>query len=643
VKSAAEHFKTIAKSDPSLVFSLGPRLSGGRDLFLQPCVRILAAGEFEDPAQGSSAAGEFEMSAVRSQLQDDCVDEDERHVKLPRRGFFFFKIVDVKPSGRPVSHNAPRITESDCMAAQPVDVVMADTARRAIEVQLQPTSAEDMTKFYMLGPSSMHSDDLQTLRLWRMPPTLSYTFGLRPESRLSDAMQLVCSGFISSFRSAGPADASYVLTQESGQYAEQLEVLHMLQRQGCVHRRHGCSEDWTLTCKGMSRLRCSALLSDSRLVCKPREGVELEDYNTFELMSQLHSDGWVACVLQPGMKTRECQSFVPGGPKRWWVRHNATSAFRPYLLALLLAAKHGWKVEHFQTKRCYECLLAGKPYAPRVCGQAFKMASVQRAGEEGPLRQPRVGARKASRAVTAATPDGGSGRGSSGGSSASGAGSDDGSGMLASKSSSSSSSSSRRSSSRASDSGCSNSSRGSGDSGGQPGGQQQQSDKSNSPSSSSSDDDGCSSSSKSSGAVEGAVPIASAVEAAEPAEPAEDVLLPPQTWWRDFQFTQVIRAGEGCTGYQVTCYILDHAHAGTARCTRTRNFRTYGGPHIVERMLKSWCLRGHDASCADHISHLQMSDLPVAELPTLQALDAMEIIAEKPLSGPALKRRRKGD
>eukprot|EP00975_Prorocentrum_lima_P012636 2678450-Prorocentrum_lima.AAC.1 len=66
----------------------------------------------------------------------------------------------------------------------------------------------------------------------------------------------------------------------------------------------------------MSRLRCSALLSDSSLVCKLREGVELEDYTTFELMSQLNSDGWVACVLQPGGKTRECQSFVPGGPKR---------------------------------------------------------------------------------------------------------------------------------------------------------------------------------------------------------------------------------------------------------------------------------------------------------------------------------------
>eukprot|EP00975_Prorocentrum_lima_P021376 4505372-Prorocentrum_lima.AAC.1 len=67
---------------------------------------------------------------------------------------------------------------------------MADTARRTIEVQLQPTSAEDISKFYMLGLSSMQSDDLQTLRLWRMPPTLAYTFGLRPESRLSDAMQL---------------------------------------------------------------------------------------------------------------------------------------------------------------------------------------------------------------------------------------------------------------------------------------------------------------------------------------------------------------------------------------------------------------------------------------------------------------------
>ena len=624
VKHAAEHFKMVAKGDPTLVFSLGPRLSGGRDISLQPCVCMAAV---EPPVDGPAAC-EFQMSSVRTQLQDDCVDEDESHINVPTQGYFFFKVVDIKPAGRPVSHNAPRITEYDCMAVQPVDVVMMHVAKKTVEVQLQPASVEDMARFYLLGPSSMSSSDLRTLRQWRMLPTLSYTFGLRPEDRLSEATQRVCSGFINSFRSAAPEDASYVLTHGAEQYPEQLEVLQMLERQGCVHRCHDSPEDWTLTWKGTSRLRCSALLSDASLVCSPRKEVKLEDYSTFELMCQLKADGWVACVLQQRRTQNDCESFVRGGPKHWWVRNNTRNVFRPYLLALLLAPERGWKVKHFQSKRWYECLLQGKVCTPHVRRQTFAMASVGPATEGGPMDvedgHPRPA--RAKRKHTAAkssssrgsdgsqlSSDSGYGSGSAGscgsgsaGSGGSGSAGSCGSGSAERLSGSKSGSTSSSSMSGSKRSSCSSSS-----------------------SSSSSSDD------TSSGVVAGAM-LAEA--ASEPTAASADALLSSGTWWRDVQFQTVVKAGEPCSAYQVTCYIA--SHNTSLRCTRTRNFRTYAGPSNVERMLKLWSLTGHEAWCNSHADHQSVPDTPADQLPTLQALDTMEIV-QKPMTGAVLKKRRR--
>ena len=105
--------------------------------------------------------------------------------------------------------------------------------------------------------------------------------------------------------------------------------------------------------------------------------------------------------------------------------------------------------------------------------------------------------------------------------------------------------------------------------------------------------------------------------------------------WRGFKFTVVKRRGVP-VGLEADCRIAQHK-CGT-RCTRTRAYAAWGGPAMVERRLKRWCLQGHGSTVETCAAHQDLPDFEADDVPSLEELERT-ILTEKEFSGLGMKRR----
>ena len=108
----------------------------------------------------------------------------------------------------------------------------------------------------------------------------------------------------------------------------------------------------------------------------------------------------------------------------------------------------------------------------------------------------------------------------------------------------------------------------------------------------------------------------------EPAVDAQEVPglhLGGRNDWKGFKFGPVYPPeSANQNGWEVTCCHTPHKKNG--RCRRTYRFAEHGGPLVVEKLLKHWCLTAH--LWPDRLSHRDAPDPDVGSLRSLAAMDA---------------------
>ena len=90
--------------------------------------------------------------------------------------------------------------------------------------------------------------------------------------------------------------------------------------------------------------------------------------------------------------------------------------------------------------------------------------------------------------------------------------------------------------------------------------------------------------------------------------------------WRGSRLTLTYKAGQAATG-KPTGIELSCWHKKHGKCRLSLAFSKCGGAENTERALKMWALDAR--KCATQKAHLQMKRQAIAELPTLEELDAM--------------------
>jgi len=141
-------------------------------------------------------------------------------------------------------------------------------------------------------------------------------------------------------------------------------------------------------------------------------------------------------------------------------------------------------------------------------------------------------------------------------------------------------------------------------------------------------------------------PVAAAVEDLEkargvlpraPGSCTGQIPLPSTVHWGIGKICLKTMHGES-VGYEMVCY--KHT-VGSTRCTRSRNFEKFGGMEVVERMLKSWLVKGEGPAVTSKQDHVALLDDCLSDLPTLADLDAALQVSRETEPGAA-KRQKKG-
>ena len=106
-------------------------------------------------------------------------------------------------------------------------------------------------------------------------------------------------------------------------------------------------------------------------------------------------------------------------------------------------------------------------------------------------------------------------------------------------------------------------------------------------------------------------------------------------YWGEGKISHVNKDG-AFVGYEAVCY---RHTCKKIRCTRSRAFHLHGGMVNVERMLKSWLLKGASLSIDTKTAHYEVADDSLVALPSLEAVEkALSAV----VSPPSAKRRKKG-
>jgi hypothetical protein len=166
-----------------------------------------------------------------------------------------------------------------------------------------------------LGTGLLRPTDFGTLRSWQEGKQLTFTFGKTPPSALKESLQTVVEGMLDA--KARTSDAGYILRNSNDQLACNLDAMIYLEREEwarCEVRLNdvgGVATEWQLTETGLAAMELSAYLSQPTRLLLTRADVPDEELTTFELMTQLASDGW-ECRVPGAMKSRK-QRFTGAG------------------------------------------------------------------------------------------------------------------------------------------------------------------------------------------------------------------------------------------------------------------------------------------------------------------------------------------
>ena len=90
----------------------------------------------------------------------------------------WFRIVDDKPSNRPLPHGAQKVTDSVVMPVQLVDIKYFNRETQHVMASLETKDGTAQTEFDIFGPSSLTVDDLNTMRIWKQSSDLTYSLDL---------------------------------------------------------------------------------------------------------------------------------------------------------------------------------------------------------------------------------------------------------------------------------------------------------------------------------------------------------------------------------------------------------------------------------------------------------------------------------
>jgi len=381
---------------------------------------------------------------------------------------------------------------------------------------------------------------------------------------------------------------------------------------------------WSWTAKGMHEIRAQFMLVAPRNLLRPRAGLPRSEMTELELLLVLQDEGWECLVRWPKGQDRvgmpAVEAYEYGGAKRWWMKHSATNASKPYMLCLLLAseAEDGVTVpvQHFAPQYWYEALLSGGPLPSLKRGRrgkggqaddefdvmncetnaeaTFKYASrrAPRASRRAAGPQPQVamdassedsgdGGRRSETASVAAKPSAGQDASRQAGSSSSCSGFDD-------------DATSSESSSRSS--------------------QSSQSSPVTLPAS----------------APAGATVTIDGQERAaeeqpERAHPGGGRILETTTFWKGCKLTMVKQRGAH-VGWEATCNLKKH-RADNRRCRRTLRFRKRSDESEILCELKHWYLCGLAPDCRTLEQHQGLPRGGGGDV-TEQALDARVVPGE---------------
>ena len=250
--------------------------------------------------------------------------------------------------------------------------------------QVDNTLADDVI---LLAPSTFTMHEWASTAVFELAPVLHYDFPVVTPSEHVGALAKIIPLLLPTGSEAATQRRDFLETPSCDKsFVGVLEWLHRLEFASFYIK--GQSRAWVLTDHGKASLRISNSLNvgNGDRVMKPRKGIQLEDQDVFEILLHLENDDWRCCILGKGVKPTK--PYEIKGEKVFYIAANASGFNKWYMLALLLADKHGKPVKHTGSKGFYMSIINGTEHTKKMkANKLFDCDAEVHAGEKPPRQR----------------------------------------------------------------------------------------------------------------------------------------------------------------------------------------------------------------------------------------------------------------